>query len=169
MSDYEAANTPIEPGMDLFKNPKKGRKDIPYKNLIGKLRYLAVDTRPDIMFSVRYLSQFNDNYGNEHFKCAKRVFRYLKGTRTLEITYKKTNEDLIEMAHVDWQHPKMTESPCLNTTSLMQEQQLAWPTGSYDQYSSTFNGRSQIYSTEKSHQITYIRSKEEPVSIYWDN
>lgn len=63
--------------------------------------YFAVATRRDIMFSVSYLSTLNDCYREEHFKCAKRL-RYLKGTKSMGIHYKKTVKMLIGMADTDW-------------------------------------------------------------------
>ena len=50
------------------------------KKPYGKLNYLALHSRPDIMFSVSLLSRFNSNPGVLHWKGAKRILRYLKGT-----------------------------------------------------------------------------------------
>lgn len=102
MEDCKSTSTPIEPGLKLEKEGRDERNDLPYKNLIGTLMYLAVATRPDIMFAISYLSQFNDCYGEEHFKCAKRVLRYLKGTKSVGLIFRKTGEDLHGMADADW-------------------------------------------------------------------
>jgi hypothetical protein len=45
--------------------------------------YLAVCTRPDISHAVSILSQFNTDFKEEHWKAAKRVLRYLKGTMNI--------------------------------------------------------------------------------------
>ncbi|CAF4958368.1 unnamed protein product [Pieris macdunnoughi] len=45
---------------------------LPYQKLIGSLMYIAVLTRPDIVFSVNFLSQFNNCYTKEHWAYAKR-------------------------------------------------------------------------------------------------
>jgi hypothetical protein len=47
--------------------------------------YLAVGTRPDISLAVTKLSQFLDCYNFSHWLAAKRVLRYLAGTRTLKL------------------------------------------------------------------------------------
>ena len=52
-----------------------------YQHLIGKLMYLACGTRPDIAFVVGLLSRHNANPRKGHLRAAKRVVRYLKGTR----------------------------------------------------------------------------------------
>ncbi|KDQ06824.1 hypothetical protein BOTBODRAFT_120967, partial [Botryobasidium botryosum FD-172 SS1] len=86
------ASTPIEPGIRLSRNgsPRtteeiEQMKKVPYRPLIGTLMYIAVGTRPNIMFAVQYLSQFLDCYGAAHWEAAKRVARYLKGTRDLQL------------------------------------------------------------------------------------
>jgi len=53
---------------------------MPYWEAIGSLMYAALGTRPDIMFTVMFLSQFMQNPGRPHWEEVKRVFRYLKGT-----------------------------------------------------------------------------------------
>jgi hypothetical protein len=45
--------------------------------------YLAIGTRPDIAYAVQQLCKFLDCYGSVHWEAAKRVARYLKGTRTI--------------------------------------------------------------------------------------
>ena len=49
--------------------------------------YIAVATRPDIAFAVSALSQFLNNPGVAHWEGVKKIFRYLSGTKTLELTY----------------------------------------------------------------------------------
>lgn len=51
-----------------------------YQRLIGKLMYLACDTKPDIIFAVGQLSKHNANSRKKHLQIAKRVVRYLKDT-----------------------------------------------------------------------------------------
>ncbi|XP_073942519.1 uncharacterized protein [Choristoneura fumiferana] len=103
--DCKPASTPMDTGLKLTKgtSPTK-EKDIPYQNLIGSLMYLAVATRPDIMFAVSHLSQFNNCYTSEHFQAAKTVLRYLKGTKQkdLNLTYIKGNMKLEGAADADW-------------------------------------------------------------------
>lgn len=74
----------------------------PYQNLIGALMYLAVSTRPDIAYIVNYLCQFNTNYDVQHWKAAKRVLRYLKGTSTFGLMYDRTGVPLFGVVDADW-------------------------------------------------------------------
>ncbi|KMQ82746.1 retrovirus-related pol polyprotein from transposon tnt 1-94, partial [Lasius niger] len=75
---------------------------IPYRSLIGSLMYLATSTRPDIAYAVSALGQYNSDYGLEHWKAAKRVLRYLQGTKHFKLVFKKTNKPLVGFADADW-------------------------------------------------------------------
>ena len=63
--------------------------------------YAAVGTRPDIAFAVSMLSQFLDNPAPAHWEAAKRVFRYLNGTKDWGITYGESREDLVGYTDAD--------------------------------------------------------------------
>lgn len=91
MTDAISVATPLEPGLKLT-IPKKEEEelDLPYQELIGSLMYIAICTRPDIAHTVSYLSQFNAHYGGVHWRAAKRVLRYLKGTKDLCLHYRPT-------------------------------------------------------------------------------
>jgi len=62
-------------------------KTVPYSNAIGTLMYLAITCRPDISYAVSVFSRFNANPGRRHWEGVKDIFRYLKGTSSLGITY----------------------------------------------------------------------------------
>ena len=66
-----------------------------YRGMIGSLLYLTA-TRPDIMFSIGLYARFQSNPKQSHLKAVKRIFRYLKGTPNLGLSYPKTkNHELI--------------------------------------------------------------------------
>jgi len=62
-------------------------KAYPYRELIGKLLYLAIATRPDIAYTIGVLCCFVENPGMEHWLAAKRVLWYLKGTINMKMVY----------------------------------------------------------------------------------
>jgi transposase InsO family protein len=64
---------------------------VPYRELVGSLQYLAVATRPDIAAAVSVLSRFLSNPGESHWRAAKDVLRYVKGTRTMGLQYDSSN------------------------------------------------------------------------------
>jgi hypothetical protein len=105
MSDCRPIDTPMEAGKVLLK-PENGSSitNQPYRSLVGCLMYLAVCTRPDIAHVASVLSQFNDCYSEEHWKSAKRVLRYLKGTMDYGLAFRKTGQELTGFADADWGH-----------------------------------------------------------------
>lgn len=87
MEDCKPIATPMESGVKLINAEKS--ENYEYRNLIGCLMYIAVCTRPDIAHAVNFLSQFNDCFNDTHWKAAKRVLRYLKGTVSYRLLFVK--------------------------------------------------------------------------------
>jgi len=73
----------------------------PYCKAIGSLMYTSVATHPDISFTVSTLSQFLKNPGEGHWEVAKRVFRYLVGTRGHKLTYRGEKHTLTGYTDAD--------------------------------------------------------------------
>ena len=76
---------------------------LPYAQLVGLLNYLSQTVRPDILVATRLLSSFSNNPGLYHWKCAKRVLRYLKGTRHLGLCY-RGGDDVLLRGNSDASH-----------------------------------------------------------------
>jgi len=105
MTESKPVATPIEPGIKLKKdNQSHGddKEDRPYKQLVGALMYLAICTRPDIAHAISYLSQFCACNDESHWKAAKRVLRYLKGTVDVGIVFTRTSTPLVGYVDADW-------------------------------------------------------------------
>lgn len=90
LADAHPVTTPMESGCKLSRedspssdDERRAAQSWPYRALVGSLNYVAVGSRPDISFAVQQLAQFLDCYGRKHWDAAKRVARYLKGTRDL--------------------------------------------------------------------------------------
>ena len=97
MSDCNPALTPMEENLKLSvkmlpETPEdwERMKPIPYQELIGKLLYLAIATRPDIAYAVGVLCRFVENPGPDHWYAAKQVLQYLKGTVHTTLNYSYT-------------------------------------------------------------------------------
>ena len=63
-------------------------RNIPYASAVGSLMYAQVCKRPDIGFAVGILGRYQSNPGLKHWKVAKKVMRYLQGTKEYRLTYK---------------------------------------------------------------------------------
>ncbi|RVW18321.1 Retrovirus-related Pol polyprotein from transposon TNT 1-94 [Vitis vinifera] len=66
-------------------------KNIPYASAVGSLMYAQVCTRPDIAFAVGMLGRYQSNPGIDHWKVAKKVMRYLQGTKDYKLMYRRTS------------------------------------------------------------------------------
>lgn len=102
MTDCKTVKTPIETKLDFLNETENKTDDVPYQALIGSLMYLSVLTRPDISFSVSYLSQYNNSYTDKHWACAKRILRYLKETKNYVLKFKKGDLELRGYVDADW-------------------------------------------------------------------
>ena len=67
-------------------------KKVPYASAVGSLMYAQTCTRPDISFAVGMLGRYQSNPGMEHWKAAKKVMRYLQGTKDHMLTYRRSNQ-----------------------------------------------------------------------------
>ena len=95
LGDVRAASTPLAPGCALSKamSPQTEKERTlarmqPYRELVGSLMYLMVCTRPDIAFAISQLSRYTSNHGSGHWSALMHVIRYVKGSRSLGITYR---------------------------------------------------------------------------------
>ncbi|XP_016683979.1 secreted RxLR effector protein 161-like [Gossypium hirsutum] len=96
-------NTPIAIGEKLSsKGVFEHDSEFFYRSLVGCLLYLTT-TRPDIMFAMSLLSRFVHCCNEKHFKALKRMLRYIKGSLTHSMLFKKVeNFKLIGYANSDW-------------------------------------------------------------------
>ncbi|KAJ3525782.1 hypothetical protein NMY22_g10431 [Coprinellus aureogranulatus] len=94
LSDANPVSTPLDPNVNLDSidplplniSPDQ-RAFILSATAIGLLLYAAMGTRPDIAYAVQRLAQFTRKPQPKHWTAVKRIFRYLKGTRDLHLTY----------------------------------------------------------------------------------
>jgi hypothetical protein len=62
-------------------------RDKPYVSAVGALMYLAIATHPDIAHAVGVLCRFTSKPGPAHWKAAKHLFRYLRGSIDYRLTH----------------------------------------------------------------------------------
>ncbi|XP_047175256.1 secreted RxLR effector protein 161-like [Vigna umbellata] len=78
-------------------------ESIPYVLVVGSLMYAQTCTRPDINFDVRMLDRYQSNPGMDHWKAAKKVLRYLQGTKEYMLTYRKSDHlEVIDYSDSDY-------------------------------------------------------------------
>ena len=74
-----------------------------YQSAVGSLLYLSTKTRPDITFAVCNVAKYCSKPTNKHWSAVKRILRYIKGTYSLGILYRKQDNDLcVGFSDADW-------------------------------------------------------------------
>ncbi|GJR57712.1 hypothetical protein Tco_1499874 [Tanacetum coccineum] len=81
----------------------------PYASVVGSLTHAQVCTCPDIAYITGMLGRYQSNPGKEHWKTAKKVLRYLQGTKNSMLTYRKTN-NLKFIGYSDFNFAKCKDS-----------------------------------------------------------
>ncbi|XP_073107386.1 secreted RxLR effector protein 161-like [Elaeis guineensis] len=103
MNKCKAVSTPMALNEKLQQDDRTKKVDATeFRSLIGSLIYLT-NTRPDIMYSVSYVSRFMSNPSKLHLTTAKRILKYLQSTKKQEIRYvKEENNSLVGFTDSDW-------------------------------------------------------------------
>ncbi|KAJ0390320.1 hypothetical protein ATCC90586_011926 [Pythium insidiosum] len=106
-----ATENPCDPSVKLSatecphtEEEKEAMSRTPYRQLIGRLLYVATCTRPDIAFAVSQLGRFASNPGISHWKAAIKVLRYLNTTSDHGLHYSGAmrNNRLTAFSDADW-------------------------------------------------------------------
>jgi len=93
MFESKPMKSPIVPGNKVNKDTNGVMvDDTHFKQIVGSLMYLNT-TRPNIMFSVSLISRYMSKPTELHLQVAKRILRYLKGTASYGILYRKGREE----------------------------------------------------------------------------
>ncbi|KAG9453140.1 hypothetical protein H6P81_006044 [Aristolochia fimbriata] len=72
---------------------------VPYTSAVSSLMYAMVCTRPDICHAVSVVSRYMSNPGREHWQAVKWILRYLRGTSSTCLAFKK--DDFSFVGYVD--------------------------------------------------------------------
>ena len=73
-----------------------------YARIIGSLRYATDCTRPDIAYAVGVFSRFTSKPNRDHWLAIERVVRYLIGTKSYDLFYKKYPTMIEAFSDADW-------------------------------------------------------------------
>eukprot|EP00952_Eustigmatos_sp_NYUAD-ZCMA_P013640 53927-Eustigmatos_ZCMA.PRE.1 len=111
MANCKPVATPSDGVLTRLEDDEEGGFDPEYQSLVGGLQYAAMVTRPDISFDVQSCSKHLQKTGVRHWVAAKRLLRYLKGTRELGIMFNASGAcetQLIGYSDSDWGGDKDT-------------------------------------------------------------
>ena len=98
LKEFNMENSkPVSTPIDSYEYIKPALEDEPmadqleYQKAVGSLMYAMTATRPDLAFVIGKFSQFCNSPSARNRAGLQRVFRYLKGTKNLKITYSGTS------------------------------------------------------------------------------
>jgi hypothetical protein len=88
-SECKPVSTSMLKGTEISTSEKDNQaQKFPYRQAVGALMYLMRGTRPDLAYSVGFISRTLENPTREDVIRVKRVFRYIAGTLDLGIVYR---------------------------------------------------------------------------------
>lgn len=101
-AECKSVSTPIVKGAESILSGKDSREvNFPYRQAIGALMYLMLGTRPDLAYTIGYLSRFLEKPSQENIIGVKRVFRYLAGSLNKGIVYDSNSKKEILECYSD--------------------------------------------------------------------
>ena len=74
-------------------------KQLPYREAVGKLLWLAIFTRPDIMYAVTQVATFCNNPGRDHWYAILHIISYLSSTVNYGLVYYEDDQSLSPMGY----------------------------------------------------------------------
>ena len=108
LQDLKPVSIPMDPSIRFSTSQSPATtaefaqmRDVPYHEAVGSLMYASLGTRPDISFAVQTVSRFSTKPGLIHWDAVKRIFRYLKGTKDLWLSFGQSKIDLAGYADAD--------------------------------------------------------------------
>jgi hypothetical protein len=104
LQDTKNTDIPLQPNQKLTKELLTEDDELrnlidseKYRQAIGSLIYLMVSTRPDISYTVSVLSRFMQEPRELHWRCVKRLLRYIKTTKDYCLIYTKNKTSKYEL------------------------------------------------------------------------
>ena len=104
MWDTNPVATPMDGRLEAAPEGHQATDDsrLRYQSAVGSLMYAMLGTRPDLAYAVSVVSRYASNPTDTHWKAVKRIFRYIKGTLPLQLTYKGHLQPLNGYTEADW-------------------------------------------------------------------
>ncbi|KAK6117412.1 hypothetical protein DH2020_048868 [Rehmannia glutinosa] len=178
MDDCNPINTPVECGLKLCKDDEGNKVDPTlFKSLVGCLRYLTC-TRPDILYAVGLVSRYMENPTTTHFKAAKRILCYLKGTIDFGLFYSVSNDyKLVGYSDSDWAGDTDDRKSTTGFTFFMGDIAFTWASKKQPIVTLSTCEAEYVAATSCVSHVVWLRnllkelsmSQEDPTEIYVNN
>ena len=84
---------PATPFLDLrHVSEEETVVDVPFREIVGSLMWIANQTRPDIANAVRAVARFSHDPKPIHYKAAQKILEYLNATSDLGLTFRRDSD-----------------------------------------------------------------------------
>ena len=148
-----------------------------YRRLVGWLIYLTV-TMPDIVFSVRTLSQFMHEPRKLHWDAALRILKYIKGTPGQGLLFPiSDNLELKAFCDSDWGGCRATRRSVTGYCIFLGNSLISWKSKKQDNVSRSSAEAEYWAMANTCLELTWLRyilqdlkvSQKAPTSLFCDN
>jgi hypothetical protein len=129
MENANPVGTPVETGIDLRKPLTEAEilRNIPYRELVGSIMYPMVIYRPDLAHVCGLLSRFCSCPTEAAWRLAKRVLRYLKGTKNLGLVLGGTEGPILHgYVDADYAEDKNDRTSISGNALMMKGGTIQW-------------------------------------------
>lgn len=180
MQDCNPQIIPADPSLDLQRsNEDKGQQrtlNVPYREAVGSLMFLAVVTRPDIAFAVGQVSKFLNEPSEIHWTAVKRIMRYLAGTKSYGICY-QSDDELIVYSDADFAGDTATRRSTTGYLSMLAGAPVTWSSHRQGCVSRSTTEAEYIAASTAAQEIMWLRTilkelqviSSEPTNLFVDN
>ena len=94
MENANAVTTPLAPGTNMTKSnaekPKVNQTE--YQAMVGSTQYAAIMTKPEAAYAAGVIGRYASNPSDSHRNSAKRILRYLQGTKHMVLRLGRVND-----------------------------------------------------------------------------
>lgn len=134
LAEFELSNcnsvvTPFAAGVSLVPNGVVLSKTdaSKYRTMVGKLLFAANTVRPDLSYAASALSRFIKEPHANHYAAAKHVLRYIKGTLSMCLEFKRQNTfDLVGYCDSDWAGDKVDRKSITGYLFMLGGTAITW-------------------------------------------
>jgi len=151
-----------------------------YRTFVDTLMWIALSTRPDIDFATVSLARFVSDPGVPHFRALKRLLRYLAGTRTYGLLFKRCDTArLVGFADADFAGDLDTRRSTTGTVFILCGAALYWrsrlqkcvtlSTAEAELVALCESGKDTLFMRELLSALDMDLSRQEAITIYEDN
>lgn len=165
-------STPMECGLNLQSETlhEKEHTNEPYRELVGSLMFVMLNSRPDLSASVNYFSRFMNCATDTHWNHLKRILRYIKGTLDYKLVYKDDNNeiDLCGYADSDWANDRNDRKSITGYTFKLFGCNISWSTRKQHTVSLSSTEAEYLAVTQASCELLWIHSILEDLKVPFD-